>query len=313
MKHIRLIVYFSFSIFFFAGVSCQNDPGTDGSSSDSGSGGNLEIFLHDAPLPGPIEEVNVTITQTDIVDASGNVSAISNNIYSFDLLTLTPDRPLLIFDQEIESGEYCQIRLHFAENSSVVIGGVNKPLMTPSATEWRSGFKINGCFTIETGATVTLVLDFIPADSIVYNPGPDRYILKPVIHLVGATDQIVNTYNMQGVYGTDAYVAQFDTDGNIRYVSSSDPRYIFNGTYTYNTITNLIHVTYNEVLEVNPNCETCDILNILPITDFVIDPKWTDFELLDYTENTILMKIISTGEIMNFASRIAFGPFDEIQ
>lgn len=190
--------------------------------------------------------------------------------------------------------------------------GVANELKTPSAQEWQSGFKIDGCFDVEGGAFVTLTLDFDPNLSIVYNPGPDRYILKPVIQIVNTGEVIINTYNMQTPYQGQAYVAQFNTGGSFQYLQSGDPRYVFVGSYAYDNTTNLVRLNYTNLITIDPDCSSCGILDIQPIDNSVADPRLLEFELLDYGENFLKLKITATGETLDFFSRIAFGAFDEL-
>ena len=286
-------------------ITCQSEISVTASDT-----GQLKIYLHDAPAVG-VEEVNVVVTGINVISAEGELFEVSSDVLEFNLLEFTPDNPLVAADKELPSGQYCQIRLLFGETNTIVINGVTHPLKTPSAQEWQSGFKINGCFNVEQGAYSSITLDFLPEKSIVHNPGANKYILKPVINIVGSTDNAINQYNMQAAYGGDAYVVQFDTDNSIRYLSSSDPRYVYQGTYTHDEPSGNIAVTYTKVITIDPDCLSCPVLDIQPASDYYLDPKWQNFVLMDYSVASMDLQITQTGEVLNFSSRQAFGAFDE--
>ena len=305
MKKLKSAIIFIFIIIF---CQCVNKPEEEPEPNT----GTLKILLHDAPVQGNMTEVNVTLNEIRLVSSDGSdIVSVYEGPVTFNLLTLTPENPLEFINTQIPPGEYCQIRLMFAENNIVVVDDLEKPLKTPSALEWQSGFKINGCFAIEKGKQFSLTLDFDPNQSVVYNPGSDRYILKPVITILNTADLIINVYNMQANYNGEAYVAQFKTDGTVQFLNSISMKYVYKGTYTYDEMTQHVSVQYYEVDEINPDCLTCDVIATYPIDYFIIDDKFKEFDLIDYSSNTLTLKMTLTGETLSFASRQVFGAFDE--
>lgn len=143
----------------------------------------LEVRLTDAP--GDYEEVNIDIQGVSVHNESGEQASgwrtlnVENGVYN--LLELSNGLDTLLAFAELPAGRVSQIRLLLGTNNSVTVGGVIKPLSTPSGQQ--SGLKLNVQAQLKEGITYTILLDFDAARSIVEN-GNGSYSLKPVIRAV---------------------------------------------------------------------------------------------------------------------------------
>lgn len=173
---------------------------------------------------GPFSQVWVTITD---VKASTNANAGDNDSSFVDLtpgLSSTPVQIDLLGQannqcflaslgstQELQAGNYQQIRVFLAPNSATISGnkcttGVNCVILNDGSqselqlsSEAQTGIKIpsgqiaNGQFTIAKGETKDLDIDFNTCISIVAE-GNGQYRLKPVLHAgeVSTTSTSIN-------------------------------------------------------------------------------------------------------------------------
>ncbi|MGE5182712.1 MAG: DUF4382 domain-containing protein [Acidobacteriota bacterium] len=154
-------------------------PGADPATSGSGSSApitpaHLALRLTDAPAT--FDQVNVTIASTEIADADGNWTTLSDQPQSFDLLTLQNDATALLGGNDLASGSYAQLRL-LVSDASVVSGGVTTPLAIASGAQ--TGIKLNLDATVEDGMTYTLVIDYNAGQSI--KTTGQGYLMTPVI------------------------------------------------------------------------------------------------------------------------------------
>jgi len=98
--------------------------------------------------------------------------------FTLDLLTVQgEDRRLVVDSVELPVGEYSNMLIEVvgdSENGNYVVDAEGtKPLKVPSDI-----LKL-GSFTIDPTSKQSMVVEFGLQQSMTYNPGPDRYILKP--------------------------------------------------------------------------------------------------------------------------------------
>lgn len=143
----------------------------------------IEVRLTDAP--GDYEAVNIDVIGLEVhSDGSGENEgwrSIPVNGGIYNVLDLTGGIDTLIASAQIPAGKISQIRVILGENNSLVIGGQEYALSTPSAQQ--SGLKLNVHTTLSEGITYRMTLDFDAARSIVAK-GNGTYSLKPVIRVM---------------------------------------------------------------------------------------------------------------------------------
>ena len=158
------------------------------SSGDNVSNSNVDLSFSDAPVDGA-EEVVIAVESVtfrgngdDIVvdtftsEALGLQDAES---FSLDLLTVQgEDRRLVIDSVELPVGDYSNMLIDVADEDAsrsyvTEIGGARKELKVPS-----DQLKLGG-FTISPVIRQSMVVEFGLEQSMTYNPGAERYILKP--------------------------------------------------------------------------------------------------------------------------------------
>jgi len=147
----------------------------------------LLIFLTVNRLNG--ESTNETNEQMDTnagndnnVDQAAAANTATDfsgsDTYTIDLLTVQGnDSRLVLDDVQLPVGDYANMLIDVIdegiENSYVTDATGVKPLKVPSQT-----LKLGG-FTITPNSKQSMVVEFGLQQSMTYNPGPDRYILKP--------------------------------------------------------------------------------------------------------------------------------------
>lgn len=136
--------------------------------------GKLVIYLTD--LPAGVEKVLVTISTIDVHKTGGAFFTVFSGEREYDLLELQKN-PALLFDTNLEEGKYTQIRMQVTAGQ-IQISGVLYPLTVPS-----SEVKINCNFTVSSGGTTSITLDFDAEKSLQVsgNPKNNNYNLRPVI------------------------------------------------------------------------------------------------------------------------------------
>tara|TARA_Y100000780_G_scaffold17504_1_gene15040 strand:- start:3597 stop:4553 length:957 start_codon:yes stop_codon:yes gene_type:complete len=155
--------------------------GGNGSSSEtSPATGTVSVGLTDAPIDNA-ESVNIEVEALVLQSAEGGRLR-----YDFDFPTPINLLDLqggvvesLIQDEEVPAGDYNWMRLEVGNNNTIVIGGNEYPLTTPSAR----GVQTSG-FVIPAGGAVALTIDFDVRKSIVNPQNNNTYKLKPVVRLV---------------------------------------------------------------------------------------------------------------------------------
>ena len=145
--------------------------------------GRIVVRLTDSP--GDYEKVNIDLKAVQIHRSNSNDESgwitLNTNEGIYDLLELTDNVTTVIADDYLPAGQISQMRLVLGENNSVVIGGEEIPLATPS--QMQTGLKLLVNTTLTEGITYAVLLDFDAAKSIVRS-GNGTYNLKPVLKTV---------------------------------------------------------------------------------------------------------------------------------
>ena len=168
MNKLKWLVFFLL-VFF---LSCSQAANENAQAQS----GKLAIYLTD--LPVGVEKVLVTIGAIDVHKTGGAFFTVFSGERDYDLLELQRN-PELLFDTSLEEGKYTQIRMQVTEGQIQILG-VLYPLTVPS-----SEVKINCNFTISSGGTTRITLDFDAEKSLQVsgNPKNNNYNLRPVIQV----------------------------------------------------------------------------------------------------------------------------------
>ena len=169
-----------------------------GGGDTSSSPGTVSLGLSDAPV-GDLSEVVITIdgielrrkdgddcddeTESDdcaYIDQFTDAGDVVDTV-QVDLLKLQgSDNKIIVEEIELEAGEYDQLRLsvidedtNFSWVKEKATGDTLKLLKVPS-----DELKLGG-FTVDSGGVQVFIIEFNLHKAMTYNPGPDRYILKP--------------------------------------------------------------------------------------------------------------------------------------
>lgn len=194
MKKITLL----FTIAIFLGFTACNNSNSDGGT------GTMSVTMTDAPAP--YDSVHVTINEVRVKkednDNDSNDSendngedsdseedswtTISDEQMRVNLLELTNGNQISLGSEELEAGNYEQIRLILGDDNTVTVNGETHNLQTPSAQQ--SGLKLNIDAEVEEDTEYDLLIDFDAARSIV-EQGNGGYLLKPVLRAVNLEEQ----------------------------------------------------------------------------------------------------------------------------
>jgi len=205
----------------------------------------MEISMTDAPAN--YDSVNVTINEvrvnkdgdaeTDSTESDEEAEedgwvSIMDQQTKVNLLELTNGNQIILGSQELEAGNYSQIRLILGDDNTVTVDGETYVLQTPSAQQ--SGLKLNVNAEVEENATYNLLLDFDAARS-VDQQGNGKYSLKPVIRAVNLeeTGSIIGTVqpndfntNVLVVTGDDTVTSTITADnGNFQIIGLQEGTY----------------------------------------------------------------------------------------
>lgn len=128
-----------------------------------------------------------------------------------------------------------------------------------------------------------------------------------------ATSQIRNEYRGQAAIGSEAIILDIKTNGQIRYLNSANPAYIYNGNYTYDGTTRLMQISITSVDQIDSGCqaEPCLVLANYPATMFFINPAFQEVRINGIFENALSATLVHTNSAIMFYRRNGFGPFDE--
>ncbi|HWS74620.1 MAG TPA: DUF4382 domain-containing protein [Quisquiliibacterium sp.] len=180
-----------------AGCGGGGASDTSGTISGGGGTGTLRVSLTDAPACG-YDAVNVTVERVRVHQSASATGGTSEAGWSeivlspprkVDLLQLTNGVLFELGQVALPAGNYQQIRLVLADNSSVPLansvvpsGKAETPLDTPSGQQ--SGIKLQANVAVPAGETMDVVLDFDACRSVVKRGNSGQYNLKPVISVI---------------------------------------------------------------------------------------------------------------------------------
>lgn len=185
---------------FFSGCGDSNSPGQ--------GQGELRVLLVDQPAG--YDAVNIIVREVSVHDAGADSSSgwrvVNDSTRTFDLLTLANGASAVLGDTQLAAGHYTQIRLKLASGSTVVVDGVEHPLVVPSGLQ--TGLKLNHPFVIEANTLYEVTLDFDATRSI-HLTGSNEYVLSPVIRVVanqisGTISGVVSPASAKAVVSTIA-------------------------------------------------------------------------------------------------------------
>ncbi|MCZ4244249.1 DUF4382 domain-containing protein [Pedobacter punctiformis] len=170
----------------FTGCKKNDDASADGTT-------KVQIRMTDAP--GNFDKINLSVKEIVLVSGDKPYVFAANagvfNILNYRIGTSNPD--ILVATGDMPSGDITEIRLVLNDSgNTIVVGGVEQELKTPSAqtSGWKVKLKANP--TLVPGVAYTLVLDFDAAKSIV-STGNGKYLLKPVVRgLTAATTGLIS-------------------------------------------------------------------------------------------------------------------------
>src|SRR5690625_2934165 len=96
-------------------------------------GGQIEIWLHDAPAD--FEEVQIYVERVEIGKRGGGWTVLGEPDQHFDLLRLTNGSYEILGKGQIEEGDYHQLRVMLsAEDKYIMTRGEGRRLFVPRAT-----------------------------------------------------------------------------------------------------------------------------------------------------------------------------------
>lgn len=214
-------------------------------NADDNSGtGRMTVQLTDAPANYDAVYIDI---QSVRVHFDGNLEAdetdaneeaeddgwvtINDDPVRVNLLELRNGNTIQLGDEELETGEYHQIRFILGDDNEVVINGESHALTTPSAQQ--SGLKLNLDAEVEDGEVYNLLVDFDAGRSIV-ETGSGKYILKPVLRAVeleetgsisGIVDPIDFQTSVMAIANGDTLSTLTADDGSFSIIG------VTNGTY----------------------------------------------------------------------------------
>ncbi|MCF7807452.1 MAG: DUF4382 domain-containing protein [Candidatus Marinimicrobia bacterium] len=175
----RKIIVFILAGIILTFMTCES------TTDDIGATGTLSIKTFDAPFQGDVEHIYLNIIQVSVhksnADTSDTTSGwiiLSEIDTTVDFLELVNGQVAQLIEENLEIGQYSQLRLLLGDSSSIVINGIQHELGVPSGSQ--SGVKLNLGFTIETDQIAEIYLDFDAARSIHKHPYLERYSMKPV-------------------------------------------------------------------------------------------------------------------------------------
>ena len=152
-------------------------------SEDSGGTAPFNLVMIDAPI-ADAEAIEVTVNSVSLNGPHGWVD-LAVTPARHNLLELMNNAGVTLADQELEEGDYTELRLVLeCEGEAapvIVIDGKSLPLKVPSGCS--SGFKVKGDFTVIADHDAIIIMDFDMQRSI-HETGEGKYILNPVVRLV---------------------------------------------------------------------------------------------------------------------------------
>lgn len=176
MKNYVVIIIVGLVLTLLACETTQDDADTSGS---------IMIQTFDAPFQGDVEHIYLNILEVSVHRADADSSADSTSGWiilsevdtTIDFLELVNGQMATLLEEELEVGQYSQLRLLLGDSSAIVVDGISHELKVPSGSQ--SGVKLNLGFSIEADEIVEIYLDFDAARSISKHPQQDRYSMRP--------------------------------------------------------------------------------------------------------------------------------------
>lgn len=172
-------------------VGCDVLGGLDDRASGEGTGA-FTLLLTDAPFPYElVSEANVWIDSVDVVSNEDEVTTLAtfDPAAKYNLLELQNGVTTTLFDGELESGTYSQVRLYVSSASIVLVDEQVFDLKVPSE---RVKVLLTG-MTIEEGLDAELTLDFDVSKSFIVQGNPSTpagingFIFTPVVKPIDFT------------------------------------------------------------------------------------------------------------------------------
>ena len=181
---------------------CSNDNVT----SPKNDTGTLRVLLTDATAA--YDAVNVTFSEVSVhlgneiseADSLSNWIVISDEVKTFDLLTLSNGATSLLGEKTLDEGHYTQLRLTLTD-AEVVVDGTPYKLDVPSGV-----LKFVSGFDIKDETPMELIVDFDAARSIHQTGKKGDYKLKPTIRIIKQTETgsiggtVINYSNLPVAY-----------------------------------------------------------------------------------------------------------------
>lgn len=197
-----------------AGAALLAGCGGSGSGSGSTGTGTLSLGLTDAPADDA-RQVVIQFSGVEVKHegAAPRMLTLSPSPRQFNLLEFQQGRAALLLNNvTLDAGRYEWVRLivdntmNMRDSYVVLNDGSECELRIPSGAE--SGLKLNRGFTIESGGSVALTIDFDLRQSLRAPPGQrgnglnctQGYMLRPVLRLV-------NNANVGAIAGTVTFDA----------------------------------------------------------------------------------------------------------
>jgi Domain of unknown function (DUF4382) len=133
-----------------------------------------EVSVHQAMTNQTVDDSDEETIASESTDAStAGWIVVVDQIQTVDLIALQNVSQVL-GQKTLDAGNYTQIRLKI-DSGTVTVDGIEHDLVVPSGV-----LKLNRGFTLRTGDTLQLTLDFDVEKSLIVT-GSDQFKLEPVI------------------------------------------------------------------------------------------------------------------------------------
>lgn len=137
-----------FGIFLcFIGIDCKSETGSSLAMPDSAQANSppqLQILSRALPqstisneVAGPIQQLNFQLYKIQVISDRRQIHTVYRERQEIDLIALKTDNLLELFKSNLPSGRYCEVRLFFSRNGSVVIDGKSYPVSMKDKPEMR--------------------------------------------------------------------------------------------------------------------------------------------------------------------------------
>jgi hypothetical protein len=164
-------------------TACSSDDAATPATSD------VSIRFSDAPI-GELTEVVITVDQLifnregeDVtVDTftSVDLGIEESETFQIDLLQVQGKLNLQVLDSvDLPVGDYQNLRVKVLDQDTDLTYVMEKDGVARKQLKVPSGELKLGQFSVSNDSTQTFVVEFALNQAMTYNPGPDRYILKP--------------------------------------------------------------------------------------------------------------------------------------